>query len=131
MIDAFRTRRSTFEKEKQLSVTQKLLNEKLLEITRSENEEKNRTEKMRFLVDKQTQLQQQNEQDEKQLIEASQSISQLNEEQQREEQQLTQMEAEISKFRIDAEESRKQHESSLQKSISLSASGRAVGGPFF
>ena len=109
------------EKEKQLSVTQKLLNEKLLEITRSENEEKNRAERMRFLVDKQTQLQQQNEQDEKLLVETSQSIDQLNLEKQREEQHLVQMENEVTRYRYDADESRKQYETTLQNSKELNA----------
>ena len=109
------------EKEKNLSSTQKLLNEKLLEIARSENEEKNRAERMRFLVDKQAQLQLQNEQDEKHLVEASESITQLNEEKQREEQHLVQMEAELNRFRMDAEESRTQYDGSLQSIKELNA----------
>lgn len=109
------------EKEKQLSVTQKLLNEKLMEITRSENEEKNRSERMRFLVEKQQQLTTQNANDEQQLIDVSQSIEQLNDEKQREEQRHVQMEEELNRFRVDSEESRKQYEASLQYIKELNA----------
>jgi chromosome segregation protein len=112
--DLIRLKAESAEKEKQLSVTQKLLNEKLLEITRSENEEKNRAERMRFLVEKQQQLTQQNTNDEQQLIEVSTSIEQLNEEKQREEQRTIQMEEELNRFRTEAEESRKEYEASLQ-----------------
>ncbi|MEP7264174.1 MAG: chromosome segregation protein SMC [Bacteroidota bacterium] len=101
------------EKERQLSTTQKLLNEKLMEITRSENEEKNRSERMRFLVEKQQQLTTQNANDEQQLIDVSQSIEQLNDEKQREEQRHVQMEEELNRLRVDSEESRKQYEASL------------------
>ena len=84
------------EKEQIFSSSQKALNEKLLAITRFENEEKNRAEKLNYLVEKQKQLQQQSEQDEKTMVDIiAHSFNQMNEEKQREENRLKQMEEEL------------------------------------
>ena len=101
------------EKEKLFSTSQKELNEKLLAITRFENEEKNRAEKLNYLVEKQKQLQQQNEQDEKTLVDVSNSINQMNEEKQREENRLKQMEEELFVFKNESEKSRNEYNASL------------------
>jgi chromosome segregation protein len=119
--ELIRLKSESAEKEKQLSLTQKLLNEKLMEITRSENEEKNRAERMRFLVEKQQQLTLQNTHDEQQLIEVSESIGHLNEEKQREEQRYVQMEEELGRLRSDSEESRRQYDASMQNIKELNA----------
>ncbi len=101
------------EKEQEFSGFQKALNEKLLAITRFENEEKNRAEKLNYLVEKQKQLQQQNEQDEKTMVDVSNSINQMNEEKQREENRLKQMEEELVVFKVESEKSRSEYNASL------------------
>ncbi len=101
------------EKEIQLQTVQKALNEKMLEITRFENEEKSRNERLNYLLEKQKQLQQQSEQDEKTLIEVNAGIEQLNDEKIREEEHLKQLEVEVTRHREEAEQSKKDYEESL------------------
>ncbi|MFN8153799.1 MAG: chromosome segregation protein SMC [Bacteroidia bacterium] len=100
------------EKERQFQATQKAMNEKLLEITRFENEEKNRNERLNFLVEKQKQLQQQSEQDEKTLTEVSASLIALQEEKTREEEHLKQLEETVSRQREESERSKQDYEAS-------------------
>lgn len=100
------------EKERQFQATQKALNEKLLEITRFENEEKNRNERLNFLVEKQKQLQTQNEQDEKTLEEVNASLVSLQEEKVREEEHLRQLEESVSRQREESERSKQDYEAS-------------------
>lgn len=102
------------EKEKEVQTAQRVLNEKLMEITRFENEEKNRNERLGFLVEKQKQLMQQSEQDEKSLTEVSSTLTALQEEKVREEEHLRQLEETVSRMREEAENSKKDYESSLQ-----------------
>lgn len=85
----------SLEKEKQYQAVQKALNEKLLEITRFENEEKSRSQKLNFLVEKQKQLQDQNEQDDKSLIEIQAQLEELQSEKIREEEHLKQLEESV------------------------------------
>mgnify|MGYP000857670906 FL=1 len=106
-------KQSSTEKELQLQTVQKSLNDKILEITRFENEEKNKNERFNFLVEKQKQLEQQTEQDEKTLVEVTENISQLNDEKVREEEHLKKLEEDVANFRKDAEESKKAYEESL------------------
>jgi chromosome segregation protein len=98
------------EKERQYHATQKALNEKLLEITRFENEEKNRNERLNFLVEKQRQLQQQSEQDDKSLTEIQESLVTLQEEKVREEEHLRQLEETVSRQREESEKSKQDYE---------------------
>lgn len=98
------------DKEKQYQATQKALNEKLLEITRFENEEKNRNERLNFLVEKQSQLRQQTEQDEKALTELQASLLTLQEEKIREEEHLRQLEETVSRQREESEKSKRDYE---------------------
>ncbi len=100
------------EKERQYQATQKALNEKLLEITRFENEEKNRNERLNFLIEKQKQLQHQNEQDEKTLEEVQVSLVALQEEKIREEEHLKQLEETVSRQREESERSKQDYEAS-------------------
>lgn len=99
------------EKERQFQATQKALNEKLLEITRFENEEKNRNERLNFLVEKQRQLQQQSEQDDKSLTEIQANLVTLQEEKVREEEHLKQLEETVSRQREESEKSKQDYES--------------------
>jgi chromosome segregation protein len=112
-LDLQEIKLGTSEKEKSLQQVQKLLNEKLLEITRYENEEKNRNERFNFLVEKQKQLQIQTEQDDKSLADVTVGIAQLNEEKIREEEHLKKLEEEILNHRNAAELSKKDYEQSL------------------
>ncbi len=106
-------KQSSTEKELQLQTVQKSLNDKILEITRFENEEKNKNERFNFLIEKQKQLEQQTEQDEKTLVDVTENISQLNEEKIREEEHLKKLEEDVANFRKEAEESKKAYEESL------------------
>lgn len=99
--------------EKNVQSVQKSLNDKLLEITRFENEEKNRNERLKYLVEKQNQLQNQSLQDEKTLDEVNNGIVKLNEEKVREEEHLRKMEEDVNRLRAEADESRKQYDNSL------------------
>lgn len=101
------------EKERALQHIQKALNEKLLEISRFENEEKSRNERLNYLVEKQKQLQNQNEQDDKALTETEASITRLQEEKIREEEHLKVLETEVAKHREESVQSRQQYETSL------------------
>jgi chromosome segregation protein len=112
-LDLQEIKLGTSEKEKSLQQVQKLLNEKLLEITRYENEEKNRNERFNFLIEKQKQLQIQTEQDDKSLADVTVGIAQLNEEKIREEEHLKKLEEEILNHRNAAESSKKDYEQSL------------------
>ncbi|MBL7923501.1 MAG: chromosome segregation protein SMC, partial [Bacteroidia bacterium] len=103
---------ASLEKEKQYQAVQKALNEKLLEITRFENEEKNRNERLNFLVEKQQQLQLQNEQDDRALTEVSASLAALQEEKVREEEHLRQLEESVTRQREEADLSKQQYEAS-------------------
>ena len=100
------------EKEKQFQAVQKALNEKLLEITRFENEEKNRNERLNFLVEKQKQLQLQSEQDDKSLIELRANLVELQDDKISEEEHLRQLEETVSRLREEAELSKQQYEAS-------------------
>ncbi len=100
------------EKEKQFQAVQKALNEKLLEITRFENEEKNRNERLSFLVEKQKQLQVQSEQDDKSLTELQHSLLELQDEKSREEDHLRQLEEAVARQKTDSEKSRQEYEAS-------------------
>lgn len=102
----------SLEKEKQYQAVQKALNEKLLEITRFENEEKNRNQKLNFLVEKQKQLQEQNEQDDKSLVDVKSAIDQLQTDKSREEDHLKQLEETVSRLRDESEQSKKNYEAS-------------------
>ncbi len=101
------------EKEKQLQSVQKILNEKLIEISRFENEEKNRNERLNYLLEKQKQLQQQTEQDDRSLVEVDATIVQLNEEKIREEEHLKKLEDDVTRLKSESEQSKHQYESSL------------------
>lgn len=102
----------SLEKEKQYQAVQKALNEKLLEITRFENEEKSRSQKLNFLVEKQQQLQDQNEQDDKSLVEIQAQLEELQSEKLREEEHLKQLEESVARQRDESEQSKKNYEAS-------------------
>ncbi len=100
------------EKEKHFQSVQKALNEKLLEITRFENEEKNRNERLNFLVEKQKQLQQQSELDDQTLTELQSSLLELQDEKLREEEHLRQLEVSVNRQKEEAEQCKLAFESS-------------------
>jgi chromosome segregation protein len=100
------------DKEKHFQAVQKALNEKLIEITRFENEEKNRNERLNFLVEKQKQLQLQSEQDDKSLIEIQNNLLELQDEKIREEEHLRQLEDTVSKLKTESEQSKSAYEAS-------------------
>ena len=102
----------SLEKEKQYQAVQKALNEKLLEITRFENEEKSRSQKLNFLVEKQKQLQDQNEQDDKSLVEIQAQLEELQSEKLREEEHHKQLEESVARQRDESEQSKKNYEAS-------------------
>lgn len=102
----------SLEKEKQYQAVQKALNEKLLEITRFENEEKSKSQKLNFLVEKQKQLQDQNEQDDKSLIELQVQLEELQSEKLREEEHFKQLEESVARLREESEQSKKNYEAS-------------------
>lgn len=102
----------SLEKEKQYQAVQKALNEKLLEITRFENEEKSKSQKLNFLVEKQKQLQDQTEQDDKTLVEVLLQLEELQSEKLREEEHLKQLEESVVKQREEADLSKQNYEAS-------------------
>lgn len=102
----------SIEKEKHFQAVQKALNEKLIEINRYENEEKNRNERLSFLVEKQKQLQLQTEQDDKSLIELQSSLLELQNEKAREEEHLKQLEESVGKQKEESERSKTDYEAS-------------------
>jgi len=101
------------EKEVQLQTIQKLLNEKILEITRFENEEKSRNERLNFLVDKQKQLQLQSEQDGFTFSEVNKDLENLSEERSREEEHYKKLEEDVNRLRVEAEERKSNYNDSL------------------
>ena len=103
----------TSEKEVALQTAQKLLNEKLLEITRFENEEKNKNEKFNFLIEKQKQLQTSSFNDENTLKETEAAVVLLQEEKLREEEHLKKLEEEVAVLRQNSEASKAAYEGSL------------------
>jgi len=103
----------TSEKEIALQAAQKSYNEKLLEITRFENDEKNKNEKFNFLIEKQKQLQTSSFNDENTLKETESSILLLQEEKLREEDHLKKLEEEVSVLRQNSDASKLAYESSL------------------
>lgn len=103
-------KQSSLESERQFQAVQKALNEKLLEITRFENDEKNRNERLNFLVEKQQQLQLQSEQDEKTLAEVHSQLQHLQEEKVREEDHLKQLDETVQRLREEAEQSKQAFE---------------------
>lgn len=103
----------TNEKEIALQAAQKSYNEKLLEITRFENDEKNKNEKFNFLIEKQKQLQTSSFNDENTLKETESSILLLQEEKLREEDHLKKLEEEVSVLRQNSDASKLAYESSL------------------
>lgn len=103
----------TSDKEIALQAAQKSYNEKLLEITRFENEEKNKNEKFNFLIEKQKSLQTSSFNDENTLKETEASILLLQEEKLREEDHLKKLEEEVSVLRQNSDASKTAYESSL------------------
>lgn len=102
------------ENEKLVQSAQRSLNDKLMEITRFENEEKNRNERLGFLVDKQKQLLLQSGQDEKSLEEVNAALAGLQEEKVREEEHLRQLEETVSRMREEADKVKLEYEASLK-----------------
>lgn len=103
---------TALEKEKHFQAVQKALNEKLLEITRFENEEKNRNERLNFLVEKQKQLQVQNEQDDQSLLQLQNNLLELQNEKIREEEHLRQLEETVNGLKAESEQSKTSYEAS-------------------
>jgi chromosome segregation protein len=101
------------EKETNLQAVQKSLNEKILEITRFENEEKSRNERLNFLIEKQKQLERQTEQDSNTLIEVTSTLNKLNEDKAREEEHYKKIEEDVLRLRNESDESKKLYEQSL------------------
>lgn len=102
------------ENEKLVQSAQRSLNDKLMEITRFENEEKNRNERLGYLVDKQKQLLLQSGQDEKSLEEVNATLAGLQEEKVREEEHLRQLEETVSRMREEADKVKLEYEASLK-----------------
>jgi len=102
----------SYEKEQRFQSAQKASNEKLLEFTRFENEEKNRSEKLNFLVEKQQQLQLQSENDEKTSIGLRAQLADLETEKVRDEEQLKRLQENVLRLKDEAAQSRKDHDQS-------------------
>ena len=100
------------EKEQRFQTAQKTCNDKLLELTRFENEEKNRGERLNFLVEKQQQLQRQSENDEKTAVELLAQLTELESDKLRNQQVLKSLEENVLKLKEEAARSRSEHEQS-------------------
>lgn len=103
------------DKEKHLSASQKLLNERMLEINKLESEENARKEKINFLDQKKQQLTKQNIADDENLVLLSDQTEGLSAERLAEqaklelaEQQLTALKEEVEKYKLDLENSLKE-----------------------
>lgn len=94
------------DKEKHFQAVQKALNEKTLELTVFENEEKNRNERLTFLLEKQRQLQEQRTQDEGSLKDLSTKLEALQLEKAAEEEYLRTLEQNVQTLREEADRCR-------------------------
>ena len=102
----------SYEKEQRFQSAQKVSNEKLLEFTRFENEEKNRSERLNFLVEKQQQLQLQIENDEKSAAGLRSQFAELETEKVRDEGQLKRLQENVLHLKEESAQSRQDHEQS-------------------
>ena len=100
-------------KEKNLSIAQKELNDLILQYTKGENEVKNIKDKINFLHDKQKQLQHQNDTDENTITELNDSIAQLSEEKTSEDESLKNLEVQLHELKHNAEENKHLYEESV------------------
>jgi len=94
------------DKERHFQAVQKALNEKTLELTVFENEEKNRNERLTFLLEKQRQLQEQRTQDEGSLKDLSTKLEALQLEKVAEEEYLRTLEQNVQTLREEADRCR-------------------------
>lgn len=94
------------EKEKHFQAVQKALNEKTLEITVFENEERSRNERLNFLLEKQKQLQQQQLQDGDLLKEVQSGLATLLEEKNSEEEHLKSLEESVRSLKEESDKSK-------------------------
>ncbi|MFM9008888.1 MAG: chromosome segregation protein SMC, partial [Bacteroidota bacterium] len=94
------------DKEKHIKAVQKALNEKTLELTVFENEEKNRNERLTFLLEKQGQLQEQRIQDEASLKDISTKLEALQTEKTAEEEYLRTLEQNVQTLKDEADRCR-------------------------
>lgn len=102
----------SYEKEQRFQSAQKFSNEKLLEFTRFENEEKNRSERLNFLVEKQQQLQLQTENDEKTATGLRTQLAELESEKVRDEEHLKRLQENVLRLKDEAAQSRQDHDQS-------------------
>ncbi|MFM1745065.1 MAG: chromosome segregation protein [Bacteroidota bacterium] len=100
------------DKEKHYQAVQKALNEKTLEITVFENEERSRNERLNFLLDKQKQLQQQQQADETTGREIATGLEQLSGDKEKEESVLQSLEENLNTLKAEAEKSKSAYEAS-------------------
>jgi chromosome segregation protein len=103
------------DKEKALSASQKILNEKIVAINKLESEERSRKEKIAFLVQKESQIITQNETDEKNLVDLNDLIEGLSAERLAEQAKLELTGLQLSDLKEEAEKYKKEFEYSLRE----------------
>jgi len=112
-IQQFKT--DVLDKEKQLTETQKLFNAKVLELNQVENEEKNLEEKLKYLAEKQQQLNRQNFDAEAAMVEYQDQLGKLGEDKAMEEVRLAEIEAEVNVLKGDVETIKGEYAQSQQE----------------
>ncbi|HKR04531.1 MAG TPA: chromosome segregation protein SMC [Bacteroidia bacterium] len=102
-------------KEKTLSASQKVLNEKIVEINRLESEERLRKEKISYLLQKENQITAQNETDEKNLLEINDLIEGLSADRLAEQAKLELTGLQLGELKEETEKYKKEFENSLRE----------------
>jgi chromosome segregation protein len=103
------------DKEKQLTETQKLFNAKVLQLNQTENEEKNRQEKLKYVIEKQQQLNRQNFDADVAIAEYQEQIGKLGADKTVEEARLTEIEAEVTALKAEVEKIKIEYSQSQQE----------------
>jgi len=102
-------------KEKALSASQKILNEKIVEINKLESEERLRKEKISYLVQKENQILSQNETDEKNLVDLNDLIEGLTADRLAEQAKLELTGLQLSELKEETDNYKKEFENSLRE----------------
>ncbi|MEP7169381.1 MAG: chromosome segregation protein SMC, partial [Bacteroidota bacterium] len=102
-------------KEKALSASQKILNEKIVEINKLESEERLRKEKISYLLQKENQINTQNETDEKNLVEINDLIEGLSADRLAEQAKLELTGLQLAELKEETEKNKKEFENSLRE----------------
>src|SRR5205823_4212604 len=102
-------------KEKALSASQKILNEKIVEINKLESEERLRKEKISYLLQKENQINTQNETDEKNLVEINDLIEGLSADRLAEQAKLELTGLQLTELKEETEKYKKEFENSLRE----------------